>query len=744
MAKKHNPYQLWLGLSPKFSNPNFFQLLGVDPRCKDEGDIKKKATAAAKSLVQKLKAVEVKTEAEKNIKQKMHAKIVLAHQTLTSPAKRQQYLKTMLAKASAIEASAVEGSAVEGSANTAITPASTASTNASQTPASPAPATPVQSSQDTPPVSKQPTEIPTEIPTAIPMAMPVTTPSAPVPTPANEVPDFSLDAGIDAPARNSEPDFDALASEPVVKVYATKRKTSRSWLVPLVVLVLIVGGIGGLVSMLTKYSNVFELIPGLKDKIENVAANDQNPATPGTAANSDVLTNPENLDGEGSGASALKVPDSPVHAIEYKGDEDPEMALPKEGMPPLVKRPVGSATKPAGGLTEPGGSRTKTGQELPNGKETVDDVDAKPLPAEELTTIRLAIHRSRDALLRQHSEMARHFNNDARNVLKRLAVTGVHSVPPSQQGLIAAVDNNDQVIDWVDDFWKQVKSASIEMAGGQEVVVGNKTMGLVEGRNKDVVLRIAGQNEFIPYRDLTPLLAITIGDMGSMKSVPRWNLAKAAYLGVMAEQYNDVLSLQARFLNQLKIDGFDVKSEVISAYARPDWLELGLPEQKLEPLDEAKFDEIIIPVRNALGYDDPSTVPVDRVDELIYRLTLNPQKDVATRVASLWESIALIKNGCRTFDLMFTNRELVACCTEVDFGRSFVDPILSIAKEKKDPSFQDQIARQTIIFVKRYDGNPNLRPEMLKQLIALVRKIGERLGSSQLTAMAEQLAVGAN
>jgi hypothetical protein len=101
MAKKQNPYQLWLGLHPKLTNPNLFQLLGVDPRSQDEAAIKQKAIASAKMLLQRLKAVEPKSDAEKVFKQKLHAKIVLAHDTIIAPQKRKQYLNALLANSAA-------------------------------------------------------------------------------------------------------------------------------------------------------------------------------------------------------------------------------------------------------------------------------------------------------------------------------------------------------------------------------------------------------------------------------------------------------------------------------------------------------------------------------------------------------------------------------------------------------------------------------------------------------------------
>ena len=754
MAKKQNPYQLWLGLHPKLTNPNLFQLLGVDPRSQDDAAIKKKAVASAKTLLQRLKAVEVKSDAEKVFKKKLHAKIVLAHETLVSPEKRKQYFQTLVAKTAAENKAATTGAAPTQSE----APAAKASA-----PISPA-VPPSNPNVGNPNVGNPNVDnIPAEIPSAIPMAMPVTPtpPSTPSPTPplisplispstppaVEGEPTFSM---VDASVGKSEPNFDRLDAEPQIKVYAKKRKTSRSWLVPIVVLVLLVGGVGGLISMMTKYSNIFELIPGLNGAVNEVAVNDpKNPGDPKPEmADPGTKTNPD----DPTETASLTVPDTPRHAIQYKGDEDPDMEIPEGGMPLLIDdKSSSSIASPDAQMKEQPKTIIDAAESEGNPFDIKDDApqngdmedpsgELRTVEDSKLNVLRLGLHRSRDALFRQHFDTAKHFNNDVRKLLKIYEITDAKTIAPEQRGLVRAVKTNDQVIGWVIDFWDQVQSSSIEMAGGQEVVVGNKTMGLVEGRDSDVVLRIAGQNEIIPYLDLTPILATTLGEMGSKKSVPRWNLAKAAYLGVMAQQYSDVKDLQYRILNQLKIDGFDVEAQAISDYSNPDWLTLGLPKEKIAPMSDDQVEELIAKDRKRLDYENPSAVPIDRVDALIYKLTLNPRRNTADRVARLWEAVAMIQNGHRTFELMYVNRELDNLCTEVDFGRSFVDPILHIAKKEPDPGFQDQVARQIVIFVKQFDGNPSLTPALREKLIQKVRNVAKDLKSSQLAAMADQLA----
>ena len=714
MAKKRNPYQLWLGLNPKLTNPNLFQLLGVDPRSTDETAIKQKAVSSAKVLLQRLKAVEVKSDAEKVFKQKLHAKIVLAHETLIAPEKRKQYRQALIAKADANKQNPATP-----------VPAPPNTTSANQAAPAPPPVNPSVGNSSTvnvSPGSPIPASPEVEIPSAIPMAMPVSSTTQTI---------ITTNSAEDEPAGQGEPNFDNLDAQPQVKVYSKKRKTSRSWIVPIVVLTLLVGGVGGLVSMMTKYSNIFELIPSLKEKVTVVQPNDSKDTPPGVTAS------------DGSKTETLTVPETAHNAIDYKGDEDPNMEdSDREKRLRDGEDKMGSMTK----STEEAEMKpdNKNTQSNRSGANEDDPQKVRTIGDGKLNTIRLALHRSRDALFRQDLVLAKHFNGDVKNLLKRYKIAADEVVALDQRGLIRAAKTNQQIIKWVGDFWEQVKSSSIEMSGGDSIKIGDKTMGLVEANDEGIVLRVAGQNESIRYSDLTPILATTLGDLGSKESVPRWNLAQAAYMGVMSAQYPDLKQLQYRILNQLKIDGYDMESETISDFTEPDWFQLGLPKKKMAPLDDSRFNEVIAGQRKRLDYKHPASVPVERVDEVIYKLTLNIRNDSAVRVARLWEAIALIKKGNRIWDLMYVNRELNDCCTEVDFNKSFVDPILHIAKEDKDPAIQDQIARQTIIFVKEFDGNPSFTPAMRKKLVQSVRKIAKDLNSGQLAAMAEQLSQSSN
>ena len=336
--------------------------------------------------------------------------------------------------------------------------------------------------------------------------------------------------------------------------------------------------------------------------------------------------------------------------------------------------------------------------------------------------------------------MARHFNNDTKKLLKRFNAQTPNAFVTQQRDLIQPAYEMEQLIRWVDAFWAQVKSSSIQKAGGLGVEIGDKIIGLVEGRDKDVVLRVAGKNRAIDYRKLTPMLALTLGNLGTIEDVPQWNLAKASYLAVMLPQYEHLKSEQDKLLQQLRSDGYSIECEVVTNYNQTRWQSLGLSEKKIPPIDDQQFEQQIASVRDSMNYGDAQTVSADRIDELIYRLTVEPQSKTLARVACLWETVALIERGQRVFDLMFVNRELTSWCTQVDFEKSFVAPVIAMEQAAETANQRDSIARQSLIFIKAFQNHASFTAELKQTLIDLIRKVAEENDDVQMAAMVNQIA----
>ena len=387
-----------------------------------------------------------------------------------------------------------------------------------------------------------------------------------------------------------------------------------------------------------------------------------------------------------------------------------------------------------------GGLPPDPNRPVPTTEQQMPNVQTVTLTDDQLTAIRMAHYRSADALLRNDLEKARFFNEEAIKVMSLVNAFSPEEVASQQRPLVSVVTNMPQMIGWVENFWNEVKQSAVQMGGGTEVIVGDNIMSLVEGRSGDVILRISGQNVTFEYKDLTPVLAITIGELGSKSDVPQWNLSKAAFLAVMEEQNDKLEAMKNDLLQQSISDGFDLESDVIKGYASRNWEPLGQPNSKIAPLADAKYDELIKLIRESLNYKSPNQASTARIPELIHRLTVHPLPDLELHVACLWEAVALIEKSGRVFDLSYINRELVNTCTSVDFDRSFVDPILKIAgKNKASLKKQDDVAREIISFLNRFGDNPSLQPKSRSRLVNEVKGIAQNLNDRQLAAMANRL-----
>jgi hypothetical protein len=106
----------------------------------------------------------------------------------------------------------------------------------------------------------------------------------------------------------------------------------------------------------------------------------------------------------------------------------------------------------------------------------------------------------------------------------------------------------------------------------------------------------------------------------------------------------------------------------------------------------------------------------------------------------LWETVALIERGQRVFDLMFVNRELTSWCTQVDFEKSFVAPVIAMEQAAETANQRDSIARQSLIFIKAFQNHASFTAELKQTLIDLIRKVAEENDDVQMAAMVNQIA----
>ena len=670
MPKKQNPYHLWLGLPAELVSPNFFQLLKIAPNAGDDKQIAGSARANAQQLLDRLKKVPVKSDSEKAIREKLKARIVKAHKTISDPAKRKQYAEALAAKHS------VSG----------ILPAVAPPPPPVQV-ASPPPVAPSPPPPNPPPVSNTPANIPQ----AIPLAMPI---------------DSTPQQGDAAEGDQ----FAGLSDEDTVRVRPVRARGKRSSIVPLVVTLLAVAVIGGLVSFLTSYKNVFEVL----------AERDQNAATPTSPAVPDldeVMADPNEADPE-----PLKVPEKFKNLAASQSERNQD----------------GSADKNATEETIPDKETTK--EEMTGGSESkAMDADETPEvstadPVASASVARVAANMVRTALVRRDVPAAKTANER----INRLAAADFLNVD-TKSLLKKAHARNEHMIAHLEVFLDQLRSAAEEMPGGQDVKVGKLVMGLLDANPTEVTLRRAGRNEVIPYTDLPNSVAIALGDQGSKKSMPRWNMAKAADL-IIQSQYSPSLQEKAEpFLTQSVSDGYDIECEAISAYGDMAWQEEHQPKRSADPtLDQVAAE--LKEFRAANGYKNPKLVNPDIAPALVEKLLFSPTSEPKQRVARLSDAIAIAARQ-REFDTMLVaTGELYQLSNPVHADDMVVTPINRCMRTDMTAAQARHLVHTIIAMVKQHSERRNFNRKAKDKLVRHAQTLVEEFEFFELAPKVKQLA----
>ncbi len=667
MAKKQNPYHLWLGLPSAVVSPDYFQLLEIVPGCSDDQQIAAAARARAQQLLDRLKNVKVRNESEKAVLEKLKARILTAHKTIADPAKRKRYAAALAAK-----------------------------TSRGPTPPETAPTTPGANQAETPQVIP-PQAIP---PQAIPLAMPIQD----TPPPPAVVPDQNdMFSGIDV--------------DDTVKVRPVRARARRSSMVPIVVTLLIITIIGGLVSLLAKYNNMFDVLANRR----------QSPTTSTATVTTDSMA--------GSASEPLRVPESfgALVASQTRSDDANELKATDE-VAGWARQEEANAL--AAEPSEPGdlsvemsedGSATKMsdGTEVSEGEQASSD--ASRAAAASFSVARVATNLVRAALMRRDVRAAKIANQRIERIVDAKRLT-----PAANATLQDEFEQNDQMTRHTDSFLAQVRSSADELPGGQEIKVGKLVMALIDSSPTEVTLRRAGRNDVIPYMDLPSSVAIALGDQGSKKSVPQWNMAKAADLTIQS-RFNPTLQEQAApFLSQSISDGYDVECGAIVAYGLMDWQQQHLPADRAADLKEDQIRDLLRDFRAANGYKNPKLVKSDAAAEILRQLLFVPAQSQQHRMARLADAIA-IAAGQKQFDVVLVAaEELYRLSNPHHVVQTVVTP-MSRAMRVDMTSAQSRHYVHTVInMVKQFKSRGRFQGEAKPKLLRHARTLVEEFEFSEL------------
>ena len=687
----------------------------------DDQEIAKAARDRAQKLLDRLNNVQVKNKSEEAVKTKLKQRIVMAHKTIANPATRKKYLIGLAAKGS------------KGDAQNSLAAA---------------PPTQVAAPTPTPTPTPTPAVAPT-IPQAIPLAMPIE--SAP--------------PQIAATSANDDP-FANVVTDESLRVRPVRGRRKRGSIIPLLATLIVVAVIGGLISLLVKYDNV-------NDLISTVTTNTTTPVTP---TKEDVEVDSNATEAE-TPTVPLAVPKNfkSLAATQQKQLDDMAPDAPKrsEDQDAALKRSrekrrernakrkkarqadLNGSTKPDMDAMgddsdinpfdepDPQDDMTKSNMRHTTTKDTDDNSEAFSVdseltnlePTEDSSVSYVTVNMVRFALTRRDIPAAKTANMRVNHL------AGQEFIDADTKSLLKKEHAlNEQMIDHLDVFLNQLRSSAKELPAGEEVEVGTLIMALVDSSPTDVTFRRAGRNDVIPFTDLPTSVAIALGDQGAIKSIPRWNMAKAADLIIQSE-HNSSLKEKARpFLDQSISDGYDEDCQAISAYSGSVWKHQAVAESLPADPTVEEVDSQMREFRTASQYKDPRKVASKEASTLIEKLLFLPAPEPEQRLARLSEAIAIAAQQ-RNFDaVLIATTELYRISDPVNVTDTLVKPIRLCMRGDMTAAQARHLVHIIIALLRHHSDrqqfNKKAKPDLLRHAQTLV----EEFKFSELAPKVKQFA----
>ena len=520
-----NPFHVWLGLPEKSANPNHYQLLGIKSSERNVEAIEQ----AVDERLNRLARV-APNPGQTVALEKIRQRILKAQATLVDKTKRADYdarLREKLAEKKRKKASSASHTAV-----VAIP---------SERPEPPRDAQPAEEIPGAEPVASRPAEVVEKVAPEIPMAVPI---QAVLPPP--------LAAGQQRKADQVPVDFSLTnASKDPADLSINKRKFKRkksSWLVPTFCLVLCLGGIGGLVYLVTNY----EAIIGKQITISPIA--------------DDPIENPRVAN------------ESTIESVPGEDEVDPANHDPR-----VIPGNL-STSGPAGD-----GSNDKPPRE---------NAKREKLDFEQQVRFRRHLETARRAMYRRDATKAQNEVRNAQALFTRFE-RGDIVLDESQASLKQTADAANEIKSLVEGFWQQVVASAVEMPAGQSLEVAGKTLGFVEGNQDFVILRIDGTNATIHYDSLAPGIAMALAEQGAKPDLPTFRLQQAAFYAVHSSLDPKYRDRAIELANEAADDGHD--PEPIKQFVNFELAAVGVPEARIAQPPAAEMKDKIPKLMVQLG-----------------------------------------------------------------------------------------------------------------------------------------------
>ena len=285
---------------------------------------------------------------------------------------------------------------------------------------------------------------------------------------------------------------------------------------------------------------------------------------------------------EGPGSSTKEAGSSTKEAGSGSTTKEAGSATKEAGSGSATKE-AGSSTKESGSATKESGSATKNsgasvrnpylGTEESSSEETqMSPEEDPPFFPEENGNGSTNASQSRESQM--HS--IRFLFNRARNEMKRgrldsaseqfKMIEAIVEGGKLQGGKISVAQelkNGRSMVKWLDGFYDHVKEAALMYKGGQLEPEPGIIVGFVEGNQRGVVMRF-GENVAIPYRSMSPGLAMTLALKKGARNVPDWRLQQAAFRIFHSERTDKSEAKTKELIAASEADGYEVEELPVS------------------------------------------------------------------------------------------------------------------------------------------------------------------------------------
>jgi len=286
------------------------------------------------------------------------------------------------------------------------------------------------------------------------------------------------------------------------------------------------------------------------------------------------------------------------------------------------------------------------------------------------------------------------------------------------------------MINYLEGFWKQVSKSCLSFDGDAIAPAAGVTVGFVEGRPDDVVLKMSGAIVPIPYRSLRPGLAMVLGATMADPEGSDWCLQQAAF---RIAHFDDSGRSTEKIENQLaKAEGKGLSTDQLRDFWKSDI-------SSLNPIEAAAIERT--QVRAAIDqlaskkYRSLSRVSPEMAAKFSKEFTTAPYAQPVQRIAALDESIRLVTKSGDAWLMLDVIDELDRW-VEVDTAELKSDAFQKMSK-LPDGAVPREIGEAFFEFVKSPDAQ-NLNPLRLQKVKIMMLEFAKRHGMIDVARLTDQ------